>query len=61
MKIQDQTFWVGAVKMKPVNAYAWRYIEIHFVKWHIVPELKVEGQLFGFENKPVLDEINKNA
>ena len=61
MKIQDQTFGIGAVKMEPVNAYAWRYIEIHFVKWHIVPELKISWQLFGFENKPVLNEINKNT
>jgi len=55
MKIEDQSFWVGSVKMEPVDAYARRYIEIHFMKWNIVPELKIEWQLFGFENKPVLD------
>ena len=61
MKIQDQSFGIGAVEVQPADTYTRRNIKKQFIERDIVPELKIGRQLFWFENKPVLHQVNHYA
>lgn len=59
MKIKDQTFWMLTVKMQTIDANTCRHIKIQFPERDVIFKFKICTELFRFENKKVLQEINR--
>ena len=61
MKVKNQATGFFPVKMKTIDPHSRCHIKIQFPERNVIFELKIGMELFGFENKQVLEEIDRQG
>ena len=59
MKVKYQAAGFFPEKMKAIDAHSRRHVKIQFPERNVILELKIGMELFRFENKQVLEEIDR--
>jgi hypothetical protein len=61
MEVKYQTPGMFPVKMQTIDAYTRSHIKIQFPERNVIYKLKIRMELLGFENKQVLEEIDRQG
>ena len=61
MEVKYQTPGLFPVKMQTIDAHSRSHIKIQFTERNVIFELKIGMEFFGFENKQVLEEIDRQG